>query len=182
MVTVIAFARVVWVLCACLRTELRRKSLLASRWGWVERVTLPEPLVLAWVTYVLSATGGGSLHAAAAIVAAVIAISGVGLTIWAFLSLPTVATGHYVLRAQPIVERGAYAWLRHPIYLGVFAIWFALALAYWNALPLLVLALYVIPAYLLYIREEERLMIEWYGGAYHDYRQRVGGLLPRLGW
>lgn len=184
-VTVIAFARVAWVLGACLRTELRRKSLVASRWGWIERVTLPEPLVLAAVTYALAATGAphdgpSALHAGGAILGAVLAVTWVGLTIWAFLSLPSVATGHYVLRSQPIVERGVYAWLRHPIYLGAFLIWLGLALGYWNLLPLVVLALYVIPAYLLYIREEERLMIEWYGAAYRDYRERVRGLLPRF--
>jgi protein-S-isoprenylcysteine O-methyltransferase Ste14 len=183
-VTAIAFARVAWVLGACVRTELRRKSLVATRWGWIERVTLPEPLVLGAVTYALSASGAPSdaasaMHAGAALLGAAVAVAGVGLTIWAFFSLPTVATGHYVLRSQPIVERGVYAWLRHPIYLGAFFIWLALALAYRSLLPLLVLVLYVIPAYLLYIREEERLMIEWYGRAYGDYRERVGGLLPR---
>jgi len=74
----------------------------------------------------------------------------------------------------------AYGWLRHPIYLGAFFIWLALTMAYWRLLPLVVLAFYVMPVYLLCAREEERLMIERYGDAYLEYRRRVGGLLPRL--
>jgi len=59
-------------------------------------------------------------------------------------------------------------------------IWFALVLAYLSVLPPVVLALYVIPIYSLYIREEERLMTERYGDAHREYRNRVGGLVPRL--
>ena len=182
-VTNIAFARVVWVVSGFLRSQLRRNSTVASRWGWVELVTLPEPFVLAAVTYVLFASDAPSdvrfLQAIGAIAGAVIAVAAVALTGWAFLSLPSVGSGHYVLRDQPIIDRGAYGWLRHPIYVGAFFIWLALAMAYWRLLPLVVLALYVVPIYLLYIREEERFMVERYGEAYEDYRRRVGGLLPR---
>jgi len=94
--------------------------------------------------------------------------------------LPSVGSGHYVLEKQPIVDRGAYGWLRHPLYLAAFMIWLALAAAYFSLLPLLVLGVYVLPIYVLYIREEEQLMIERYGETYREYRQRVGGLVPRL--
>jgi protein-S-isoprenylcysteine O-methyltransferase Ste14 len=182
-VTDIAFARAAWVVGGFLRSRLRRSSMVASRWGWVELLTLPEPIVLAVVTYGLFASDAprdvGSLEAIGAIAGAVIALAAVALTGWAFLSLPSVGSGHYVLRDQPIIDQGAYGWLRHPIYVGAFFIWLALALAYWRLLPLVVLGLYVVPIYVLYIREEERLMIERYGEAYEDYRRRVGGLLPR---
>jgi protein-S-isoprenylcysteine O-methyltransferase Ste14 len=59
-------------------------------------------------------------------------------------------------------------------------IWLGLAAAYVSLLALVVLGLYVVPIYLLYIREEEQLMIELYGDAYRDYRRRVGGLVPHL--
>jgi protein-S-isoprenylcysteine O-methyltransferase Ste14 len=57
-------------------------------------------------------------------------------------------------------------------------IWLGLAAAYLSFLALVVLALYVVPIYLLYIREEEQLMMERYGDAYRQYQRRVGGLLP----
>ena len=184
-VTAIAFARSVWVVVGFVRTLLRGRSLVATKWGWVEFSVVPEPLVIAAVAYVLvtheaPAVAYSALRVAGATVAGLLALGGVALTLWAFLSLPSVASGHYVLQGQPIVEGGAYRWVRHPMYLAVFMIWLSLAAAYFSLLPLLVLALYVIPVMLLYIREEEALMIEQYGDAYRDYRRRVGGLVPRV--
>jgi protein-S-isoprenylcysteine O-methyltransferase Ste14 len=184
-VTVIAFARSVWVVVGFVRTLLRGRSLVATKWGWVEFLVIPEPIVLAAVTYALVEHGAPaaamrSLPVVGALAGGILAIGGVALTVWAFFSLPSVGSGHYVLDRQPIVDRGAYGWLRHPLYLGAFMIWLGLAAAYSSLLALVVLGLYVIPIYLLYIREEERLMIERYGDAYRDYRQRVGGLVPHL--
>jgi protein-S-isoprenylcysteine O-methyltransferase Ste14 len=184
-VTVIALARTAWVVAGLIRTFARGRSIVATRWGWVELLTLPEPLVLAAVTYVLAADdmlrpSPSSLHVAAAMAGAAIALAGLTLTGWAVSSLPTVGSGHYILDGQPVVKRGAYGLVRHPIYLGAFMIWVALALAYRSVLPVAVLALYVIPIYLLYIREEERLMTERYGESYREYRRSVGGLVPRL--
>jgi protein-S-isoprenylcysteine O-methyltransferase Ste14 len=184
-VAVIAFARTVLVIVGFVRTLLRGQSLIAARWGWVELLTLPEPLVLAGVAYALVVhgppeTAPSALHLGAAVAGATMALGGLGLIGWAFLSLPSVGTGHYVLEDQPIVDRGAYGWVRHPFYLAAFTIWCALGLAYMRPLPLVVLAVYVVPIYLLYIRGEERLMIERYGEAYREYQSRVGGLFPRL--
>jgi protein-S-isoprenylcysteine O-methyltransferase Ste14 len=184
-VTGIALARVAWVVAGFVRTLLRRRSIVAARWGWIEVLTIPEPLVLAWVTWVLVIRGmpqstPSLLHVTAAEAGAAIALGALALTAWAFRSLPSVGSGHYVLADQAIVEHGAYGWVRHPLYLAAFMIWLALALAYLSALPLVLLSLYVIPIYSLYIREEERLMTERYGDAYRAYRDRVGGLVPRL--
>lgn len=181
--TVIAFARSVWVVMGFVRTLLRGRSLLATKWGWVEFLVVPEPFVLAAVTYALVARESPAaslpaLRETAAVAGGVLAVGGVALTFWAGLSLPSVGSGHYVLEGQPIVDRGAYGWLRHPLYLAAFMIWLGLAAAYVSLLALLLLALYVIPVYLLYIREEEQLMIERYADSYRDYQRRVGGLLP----
>lgn len=184
-VTVIAFARSAWVLLGFARTLLRARSLVATRWGWVEILVIPEPFVLAAVSYALLTREAPSAALEAARVAAAVAgfllaAGGVALTGWAAVSLPSVGSGHYVLEEQPIVDRGAYGWLRHPFYLAAFMIWLGLAVAYASVLALLVLGLYVIPIYRLYVREEEELMIQRYGEAYREYRRRVGGLLPRL--
>jgi protein-S-isoprenylcysteine O-methyltransferase Ste14 len=184
-VTATAFARSVWVVGGFVRTLLRGRSLVATKWGWVEFLVVPEPLVIAAVTYWLlthdaAAIGYSAIRVVGAIVGATVALGGVALTLWSFLSLPSVASGHYILEGQPIVDRRAYGWVRHPMYLAVFMIWLSLAAAYFSLLPLLVLALYVIPVMLLYIREEEALMIERYGDAYRDYQRRVGGLVPHV--
>jgi protein-S-isoprenylcysteine O-methyltransferase Ste14 len=41
-------------------------------------------------------------------------------------------------------------------------------------------ALYVIPVYLLYIRSEERMMLDTFGDQYARYRGAVPMLVPRL--
>ena len=114
-VTVIAFARTTWVVAGFVRTLRRSESVVAARWGWVEVLTIPEPLVLAGVTYVLAVHGAQQAlqaepHVAGAVAGAAIALGGLALTGWAFLSLPSVGSGHYILEGQPIVDRGAYGW------------------------------------------------------------------------
>ncbi len=105
---------------------------------------------------------------------------GLGLSVWSFLSLPTVSVGPYVLKEQPVVETGPYGWVRHPIYLGVLLIWLALAFAFRSVVTLLLTVAYVMPIYVVYIRSEEEMMAEAYGAAYADYCRRVGRLLPRV--
>jgi protein-S-isoprenylcysteine O-methyltransferase Ste14 len=85
-----------------------------------------------------------------------------------------------VLKEQSVVETGPYGWVRHPIYLGVFLIWLALALAFRSVATLLLTVVYVIPAYLVYIRSEEEMMAGAYGAAYADYCRRVGRLFPHV--
>ncbi len=116
---------------------------------------------------------------ASAIVGAVLGMLGTALSLWAVRSLPSISVGHYVLGNQPIVSTGAYGLMRHPIYSSAFLIWFGLALAFQSLAIGLFTALYVIPAYVLYVRAEEKMMLRAYGGAYEEYRARVGGFVPR---
>jgi len=116
----------------------------------------------------------------AALVGVALALVAVVVSAWAFVSLPTVSTGHYVLNAQPVVQKGPYRWVRHPIYLGVFLIWLALALAFGSVFTFLLAALYVFPAYILYMRSEEQMMAASYGAEYTSYCRKTGMLFPRL--
>jgi protein-S-isoprenylcysteine O-methyltransferase Ste14 len=78
------------------------------------------------------------------------------------------------------VRRGVYGWIRHPIYLGVFLVWIGFALGCRSVLAGVVTGLYVIPAYLAYMRSEERMMGAHFGEAYRRYAAEVGGLWPSL--
>ena len=60
-------------------------------------------------------------------------------------------------------------------------IWLGLAAAYTSMATLMLTVLYVIPAYLLYIKAEERMLLARYGEEYRAYRRRVGSLIPRVG-
>lgn len=181
----VALARSLSVLLFFGRTLLRRRETVATRWGWVELAILLDPILLAASTLLLHP---GAAHdpspsfarVAAAGAGAVLALGGGLFGLWTVRSLPSMGSGHYVLADQPIVDRGPYARVRHPVYLCGIMIWLALPVAYASRAAAAVVALYVLPIYFLYAREEEKLMVEHYGAAYRDYRERVGMFLPRL--
>jgi len=59
-------------------------------------------------------------------------------------------------------------------------IWLGLGVAFLNPLVIATAILYVIPNYVLYLRAEERMMLESFGDEYRDYRRKVPMLIPRL--
>jgi protein-S-isoprenylcysteine O-methyltransferase Ste14 len=92
--------------------------------------------------------------------------------LWAFLGLrPEKAA-----QEAPLVIRGAYRWVRHPMYSGsLLFIWLMPAMTLDTALFYAALTLYiVIGAYF-----EERKLLGEYGEAYRAYCQQVPMLIPR---
>jgi len=79
------------------------------------------------------------------------------------------------------VTAGPYRHLRHPLYSGALLIWASLSVAFISWLVLAITVVYVLPAYLIYMRSEERMLLAHFGEPYASYRNRVGMLLPRLG-
>jgi protein-S-isoprenylcysteine O-methyltransferase Ste14 len=182
----IALARVVFVVLGLMRLAIRRRRTLITRWGWVESFETPEPFLMGIATYLLYF--GTPSHAPASpaqvplvLLGAILAVVGALTTAWAMATIPSLSAGHYVLPGQGVVARGPYAWLRHPMYGAVFLIWFSLAAAFSSLATFLVTILYVIPAYWLYVRSEERMMVEQFGQPYRAYQRRTGMLVPRLG-
>jgi protein-S-isoprenylcysteine O-methyltransferase Ste14 len=184
--TLISIARTGWVVVGFLRTLARPRGSIDITWDWALFLVAPEvvlPAIIAsWLFFndrpvphysfarVLCAFAGASLS-----------LSGLALTIWSWLSLPSVGTGHYLLEGQSLVTSGAYGLVRHPIYAGAFLIWFGLAAAYASGVVLLLTLVYVIPAYVINIRGEEQMMSSRYGDEYRRYQQRVGAFIPRIG-
>lgn len=79
---------------------------------------------------------------------------------------------------QPIVERGAYRYLRHPSYLAAMLlhVGFGLCFTNWGTLALPVLA--VPPLFVYRIRVEERALREQLGVSYDHYSSRTKRLIP----
>lgn len=184
--TVTSIARTGWVVLGFLRTLTRRKGSVDITWDWAFFLVAPEvvlpALVALWLLFTRGAASPYSaLRVIGAFLGAILALGGLGLTIWSWRSLPGVGTGHYVLAGQPLVTRGAYGLVRHPIYSGAFLIWFGLAAAYTSWSVSLLILLYVIPAYFLNIRGEEQMLSSHYGDEYHDYKRRVAAFFPRIG-
>ena len=105
---------------------------------------------------------------------------GLGFAVWARVHLgrnwssrPTIRVGHTLVRTGP------YRFVRNPIYTGLLIGFTGTAIvigAFWA----FVLILFLAAAFLLRIREEEKLLLEEFGGEYEKYRGEVRALIPYL--
>lgn len=87
--------------------------------------------------------------------------------------------GDVTVRAdQPVVERGAYQYLRHPSYLAAILLHlgFALCFTHWGTLALVILA--IPPLFVYRIHVEERALREGLGASYVAYASRTKRLIP----
>ncbi len=184
-VTFTAVARCCGLILALVRMFRLQRGALTTKWGWIEICTLPEILIFYIATYVFvtrdvvpSELSVASL--VAPIIGALLALSGFIITSWAFFCFPKVSAGHYVEKEHRLITAGPYGFVRHPIYIGVFLIWFSLAIAFLNLWMFLITVLYVVPMTILYMRSEEAMMLNELGDEYIDYCERVGMVFPRF--
>lgn len=159
-------------------------NLVKTSSSWGDRLTWPEPFLLVLVTLGLAITHGlqwpsSTGQVVASGVGALFALMGMALIVWSVRSFPTAGPGHYVRPDHQLISHGPYALARHPIYLGAFLIWFGLALGFQSIMTFLMTLLYVIPSYVLYMRDEEKMLRSHMGDVYRDYCERVGMLWPR---
>jgi protein-S-isoprenylcysteine O-methyltransferase Ste14 len=98
-----------------------------------------------------------------------------------FRMLGTDFRGAVTVRAgQPVVERGAYRYLRHPSYAAGLLLHIALGLALgnWGSLAIILLAVPPLFAYRMHV--EERALLERIGAPYAAYMARTKRLIPRV--
>ncbi|MFC3101431.1 isoprenylcysteine carboxylmethyltransferase family protein [Altererythrobacter lauratis] len=79
-----------------------------------------------------------------------------------------------------LATKGAYAWIRHPQYLGFILVMFGFLLQWPTLLTLLMFPVLVI-MYVRLARAEERDAIATFGADYETYKRRVPRFIPRLG-
>jgi protein-S-isoprenylcysteine O-methyltransferase Ste14 len=180
-----AFARVGGIVIGAVRSLANRHRFETVRVGAVEAVTLLEPVVLAATAYSLlvdreSSASASLSEAIASLTGGFLSLAGLALLIWSLLSWRQLFVGHAVLADQQLVTGAAYGVVRHPVYLGALLIWCGLSLCFLNSVVAVITAVYVVPAYLLYIRSEETMMLDSFGDQYAGYQQQVPMLLPRL--
>jgi protein-S-isoprenylcysteine O-methyltransferase Ste14 len=88
-------------------------------------------------------------------------------------------TGTVIVQpGQPIIERGAYRWVRHPSYSAAFLlnIGIGLALTNWASMLVLFFSATVIYSYRIFV--EERALIATLGEEYLSYMRRTKKLIP----
>ncbi len=84
---------------------------------------------------------------------------------------------HKLLRRGPAVG-GLYRWIRHPQYLALGLAGLGLAIL-WPRFLTIVLWTVMVGLYYLLARDEQRRMVNEFGGQYSEYMARTGMFLPR---
>jgi len=96
------------------------------------------------------------------------------MIVWSVKSLPAAERGN------KLSTRGAFKYLRHPLYAAFLSIFnFGLAV-YLNSYIFILWAVLLHPVWHYVVRYEERLMVEIFGQAYVEYQRRTGRFFPRL--
>jgi protein-S-isoprenylcysteine O-methyltransferase Ste14 len=164
----------------------RTRSSTKSRQPFPPLLLITFMLILAWALLastappdllqerVIPAGGGVDLAGLA------ITVLGLGFAVWARVHLgknwssrPTIRVGHTLVRTGP------YRFVRNPIYTGLLVGYTGTAIvigAFWAC----VLIIFLLAAFLMRIREEEKLLLGEFGEEYEKYRREVKALIPYL--
>ncbi len=134
--------------------------------GW----QLPSPLNLRIIPRV----------APVAWIAAVLCIAGLLVALWARMILGRNWSGMVTLKeGHELVERGPYRFVRHPIYTGMLAMFFATALVQ-RHLAGFVGVLLMFVSFWIKLGFEESLMLQQFPERYAGYQQRTKRIIPFL--
>jgi protein-S-isoprenylcysteine O-methyltransferase Ste14 len=85
-----------------------------------------------------------------------------------------------LVKDHQLITQGPYAWVRNPIYIGMFGLLVAtgLAISRWWAL-LIAVAVFAVGT-VIRIRSEEKLLRQAFGEQFEDYARRVSAVLPGI--
>ncbi|OGO45202.1 MAG: hypothetical protein A2W34_00840 [Chloroflexi bacterium RBG_16_64_32] len=132
---------------------------------------IPLPLALpAWMASSLRALGLG------------VYLGGLGLALWARWSLGemygvSTSSATQLQVNHQLIQRGPYAGLRHPMYLGYWLLFAGVLLIYRTWTPVLLLAIFV-PAFCRRARREETALEERFGQEWIKYKAHTGFMIP----
>lgn len=79
---------------------------------------------------------------------------------------------------QPVIQSGAYRWVRHPSYTGGMLMYLGTGLALTNWLSVLLVTMPALAAYLYRVRVEEQALLVNLGPPYEDYMRRTKRFVP----
>jgi protein-S-isoprenylcysteine O-methyltransferase Ste14 len=117
--------------------------------------------------------------AAAQLAVLLFAWAGIGLRLWAIVTLGRFFRGTvHVQRDHQVVRSGPYRWVRHPAYSGILLAGLALGVTLDNAAALLVLLAGGASALGYRIHVEEKLLSQALGTAYTQYTAVTRRLIP----
>ena len=112
------------------------------------------------------------------VVADVMGVAGLVILLWARTVLGGNWSGAVTLKENhELIQRGPYAYVRHPIYSGLMLLGLGIAVHYATLGGFVLLALVWI-GFAMKMRQEELLMTEHFPDRYAAYRTRVKAIVP----
>jgi len=116
---------------------------------------------------------------AGGVVALAVMVSGVGIRVWAAITLGAYYTTTLMMsEGQKVITSGPYRFVRHPGYLGEIMIWTGFAVASNNLVLFFLLPVMFVAVYLYRISAEERMLVKELGDDYASYQRRTRRLIP----
>jgi protein-S-isoprenylcysteine O-methyltransferase Ste14 len=122
-----------------------------------------------------------SIDVVEGLVALAVMLIGLGLRVWAAVTL-----GGYYTRTlmttkdHRVVTTGPYAWVRHPAYLGVILLWSGFGVLSSNLVIVFLFPVMFVIVYLYRISVEERMLVKELGDDYTQYKRRTRKLIPAV--
>jgi protein-S-isoprenylcysteine O-methyltransferase Ste14 len=108
-----------------------------------------------------------------AVVAAVVTAAGLSIALWARAALGGNWSGAIVLKEQhELIDRGPYAFVRHPIYTGVLLMVLGTAM-FWGTTTGMIIFVMIVTGLIVKAHLEERLLTRHFPEVYSRYRARV---------
>jgi len=122
--------------------------------------------------------GGSRIDWIARGVGLTIIAAGLGLRALAMRALGgSLGVRLHVRDDQGLVHAGPYKWIRHPNYAGLILVAGGIAVSFSSSLALFAAVCLWLPALLLHIAREERMLIERFGRQYRAYMSRTWRLI-----
>jgi protein-S-isoprenylcysteine O-methyltransferase Ste14 len=181
---VYAFVCALWFVTELVTSRIAAGSSASS----VDRASLG----LIWITIVLSILGGSVVRIlgiadwhqhkrALLITATVLIVVGVTIRLTAILTLKRFFTIRVtILSDHQLIQRGLYAHIRHPAYLGALIGFLGVGLGMGSGLSLLIVFLPILGAFLYRIHVEENALQQRFGQEYTAYCDSTKRLVPGL--
>lgn len=85
-----------------------------------------------------------------------------------------------IFAGAPLVTRGVFGVVRHPMYLGIVLYHLGASVALESGFLLVATALFVLPYTAMRIATEDRVLDQGFGAEFAAYRQRVAALVPGM--
>jgi protein-S-isoprenylcysteine O-methyltransferase Ste14 len=81
---------------------------------------------------------------------------------------------------QTLVQSGPYQFIRHPAYTGYLLMALGISLGYASLVGIILVLALLLPSLVYRIKVEEKLLIEHFGTAYHQYMRKTKRLIPGI--